>query len=79
MADNNRFRTYVDNQVKTRIALEKSGNGPADIFKLLLNHKDKQTGESMEFKELSDEAVVLVIAGQSEPASMILTLKVCTI
>ncbi|RHZ46023.1 cytochrome P450 [Aspergillus thermomutatus] len=59
---NQRFRKYVDDQVNRRIALEKSGNGPADIFKLLLDHKDKETGESMGFKELSDEAVVLIIA-----------------
>ncbi|KIW36372.1 hypothetical protein, variant 3 [Exophiala oligosperma] len=62
MSDNKRFRSYVDKQVSYRIKQEKSGNGPADIFKLLLNHKDKETGESMGFKELSDEAVVLIIA-----------------
>ncbi|GIJ86437.1 hypothetical protein Asppvi_005326 [Aspergillus pseudoviridinutans] len=62
MAANQRFRKYVDDQVNGRIALEKSGNGPSDIFKLLLDHKDKETGESMGFKELSDEAVVLIIA-----------------
>lgn len=38
--------------------------GPADIFKLLLDYKDRNTGESMEFKELSVEAVVLVITGK---------------
>lgn len=64
MSDNKRFRSYVDKQVSYRIKQEKSGNGPADIFKLLLNHKDKETGESMGFKELSDEAVVLIIAGK---------------
>lgn len=64
MAANKRFRKYVDDQVNGRIALEKSGNGPPDIFKLLLDHKDKETGERMGFKELSDEAVVLIIAGQ---------------
>jgi cytochrome P450 len=64
MADNKRFRQYVDDQVSRRIELEKSGKGPSDIFKLLLNHKDKETGESMDFKELSDEAVVLIIAGE---------------
>ncbi len=64
MADNKRFRKYVDNQVTHRIDLEKAGMGPPDIFKLLLNHKDKATGESMGFKELSDEAVVLIIAGK---------------
>jgi hypothetical protein len=64
MADNKRFRKYVDEQVKHRIDLEKAGKGPADIFKLLLDFKDKQTGESMGFKELSDEAVVLIIAGK---------------
>jgi cytochrome P450 len=67
MAANQRFRKYVDDQVNGRIALEKSGNGPSDIFKLLLDHKDKETGESMGFKELSDEAVVLIIAGQPSP------------
>ncbi|KAL2412762.1 Cytochrome P450 monooxygenase ataY [Exophiala dermatitidis] len=62
MADNKKFRAYVDNQVTHRINQEKSGNGPDDIFKLLLNYKNKETGESMDFKELSDEAVVLIIA-----------------
>ncbi|KAJ0418000.1 cytochrome P450 [Aspergillus carlsbadensis] len=62
MAENKKFRQYVDNQVNSRIALEKAGKGPPDIFKLLLEHKDKETGESMGFKELSDEAVVLIIA-----------------
>ncbi|BCS28412.1 cytochrome P450 [Aspergillus puulaauensis] len=62
MAENKKFRQYVDNQVNNRIALEKAGRGPPDIFKLLLEHKDKETGESMGFKELSDEAVVLIIA-----------------
>lgn len=65
MAENKKFRQYVDDQVNSRIALEKAGRGPADIFKLLLEHKDKETGESMGFKELSDEAVVLIIAGTS--------------
>jgi cytochrome P450 len=64
MADNKRFRRYVDHQVNHRITLEKAGKGPSDIFKLLLEHKDKETGEHMEFNELSDEAVVLVIAGK---------------
>ena len=64
MADNKRFRKYVDDQVAHRIDLEKAGKGPKDIFKLLLDHKDKETGESMDFKELSDEAVVLIIAGE---------------
>ncbi|KAL6235273.1 cytochrome P450 [Aspergillus navahoensis] len=62
MAENKKFRKYVDDQVNHRIALEKAGQGPPDIFKLLLEHKDKETGESMGFKELSDEAVVLIIA-----------------
>ncbi|KAL3459745.1 cytochrome P450 [Aspergillus heterothallicus] len=62
MAENKKFRQYVDNQVNSRIALEKAGRGPPDIFKLLLEHKDKETGENMGFKELSDEAVVLIIA-----------------
>ncbi|KAG2417910.1 hypothetical protein HFD88_001009 [Aspergillus terreus] len=62
MAENKKFRRYVDDQVNHRIALEKAGQGPPDIFKLLLEHKDKETGESMGFKELSDEAVVLIIA-----------------
>lgn len=66
MADNQKFRKYVDSQVDNRIELEKDGKGPDDIFKLLLNHKDKETGESMEFKELSDEAVVLIIAGKTD-------------
>ncbi|THC96850.1 hypothetical protein EYZ11_003674 [Aspergillus tanneri] len=57
-----RFRKYVDNQVNHRIAEEKAGRGPEDIFKLLLSQTDKNTGERMEFKELSDEAVVLIIA-----------------
>ncbi|KAL4741658.1 cytochrome P450 [Aspergillus similis] len=57
-----RFRKYVDHQVNHRIAEEKAGRGPDDIFKLLLSHTDKTTGERMEFKELSDEAVVLIIA-----------------
>lgn len=59
-----KFRDYVANQVTHRIDLEKAGKGPDDIFKLLLNAEDKKTGEKMEFKELSDEAVVLIIAGQ---------------
>lgn len=63
MAENKKFRKYVDEQVNHRISLEKAGQGPPDIFKLLLEHKDKETGESMGFKELSDEAVVLIIAG----------------
>ncbi|KAL4886425.1 cytochrome P450 [Aspergillus karnatakaensis] len=62
MAENKKFRKYVDDQVNHRIAEEKAGRGPPDIFKLLLEHKDKETGESMGFKELSDEAVVLIIA-----------------
>lgn len=74
MADNKKFRAYVDNQVTQRINQEKSGNGPDDIFKLLLNHKNKETGESMDFKELSDEAVVLIIAGIWH-ASMIIFMK----
>ncbi|GJN72628.1 hypothetical protein PLICBS_006703 [Purpureocillium lilacinum] len=57
-----KFRDYVANQVTHRIDLEKAGKGPDDIFKLLLNAEDKKTGEKMEFKELSDEAVVLIIA-----------------
>lgn len=64
MADNKRFRKYVDDQAAHRIAVEKSGQGSQDIFKLLLDYKDKNTGESMQFKELSDEAVVLIIAGK---------------
>jgi cytochrome P450 len=64
MDDNKRFRKYVDDQAAHRIALEKSGQGSYDIFKLLLDYKDKATGESMQFKELSDEAVVLIIAGK---------------
>lgn len=64
MADNKRFRKYVDDQASQRIALEKAGEGGQDIFKLLLDYKDKNTGESMQFKELSDEAVVLIIAGK---------------
>ncbi|KAK4182315.1 cytochrome P450 [Podospora australis] len=57
-----RFRQYVDRQVDYRISEEKAGRGDEDIFKLLLNFKDKNTGEAMGFKELSDEAVVLIIA-----------------
>jgi cytochrome P450 len=64
-----RFRKYVDNQVNHRIAEEKAGRGPDDIFKLLLWHTDKTTGERMEFKELSDEAVVLIIAGELSSSS----------
>lgn len=63
LSDVKRFRTYVDNQVEQRVKVEKAGQGPNDIFKLLLNHKDKDTGEHMDFEELSDEAVVLIIAG----------------
>jgi cytochrome P450 len=63
MAENKKFMKYVQDQVNNRIALEKAGRGPSDIFKLLLGYKDKETGESMGFKELSDEAVVLIIAG----------------
>lgn len=63
MADNKRFLKYVGSQVANRIDMEKAGKGPKDIFKLLLEFKDKNTGESMETKELSDEAVVLIIAG----------------
>ena len=59
-----RFRKYVDDQVAHRIEEEKAGRGPRDIFKILLEHEDKNTGEKMEFKELSDEAVVLIIAGE---------------
>ncbi|KAI0126680.1 cytochrome P450 monooxygenase [Xylariales sp. AK1849] len=57
-----KFRRYVDTQVNHRIAEEKAGRGPLDIFKLLLGYEDKMTGEKMDFKELSDEAVVLIIA-----------------
>lgn len=60
-----RFRKYVDKQVAQRINDEKAGRGSDDIFRLLLNHRDKETGENMDFKELSDEAVVLIIAGKS--------------
>ena len=67
MAENKKFMKYVQDQVNNRIALEKAGQGPPDIFKLLLGYKDKETGESMGFKELSDEAVVLIIAGASLP------------
>lgn len=63
LLDVKRFRNYVDNQVEHRVKVEKAGQGPNDIFKLLLNHVDKNTGEHMDFKELSDEAVVLIIAG----------------
>lgn len=65
MASIMKFRKYVDGQVAQRIADEKAGNGSDDIFRLLLNHRDKATGEHMDFKELSDEAVVLIIAGWS--------------
>lgn len=64
-----KFRNYVANQVTHRIDQEKAGKGPDDIFKLLLNAEDKKTGEKMEFKELSDEAVVLIIAGSTFPSS----------
>jgi cytochrome P450 len=60
-----KFRDYVANQVTHRIELEKAGKGPEDIFKLLLHAEDKKSGEKMGFKELSDEAVVLIIAGKS--------------
>jgi cytochrome P450 len=60
-----KFRDYVANQVTHRIELEKAGKGPDDIFKLLLHAEDKKSGEKMGFKELSDEAVVLIIAGKS--------------
>jgi len=63
LSDVKKFRNYVDSQVEHRIEVEKAGQGPRDIFKLLLNHEDKGSGERMEFKELSDEAVVLIIAG----------------
>lgn len=62
MDQNRRFRKYVDDQASHRIEMEKSGQSSPDIFKLLLDHKDKDTGESMQFKELSDEAVVLILA-----------------
>lgn len=64
MDQNRRFRKYVDDQASHRIEMEKSGQSSPDIFKLLLDHKDKDTGESMQFKELSDEAVVLILAGK---------------
>ena len=64
MDQNRRFRKYVDEQASHRIALEKAGEVLPDIFKLLLDYKDKNTGESMQFKELSDEAVVLILAGK---------------
>lgn len=63
MADNKRFRNYVSDQTSARIEAEKAGIGKDDIFKLLIEYKDKKTGEHMDFKELSDEAVVLIIAG----------------
>ncbi|PSK42020.1 Isotrichodermin C-15 hydroxylase [Elsinoe australis] len=64
-----KFKNYVANQVTHRIDQEKAGKRPDDIFKLLLNAEDKKTGEEMEFKELSDEAVVLIIAGSTFPSS----------
>ncbi|KAH8172391.1 cytochrome p450 domain-containing protein [Sarocladium implicatum] len=64
-----KFRKYVDDQVAQRVKDEKSGNGSDDIFRLLLNHRDKDTGESMDFKELSDEAVVLIIAASDTTAT----------
>lgn len=67
MASIIKFRRYVDGQVAQRIADERAGNGSDDIFRLLLNHRDKATGEHMDFKELSDEAVVLIIAGELPP------------
>ncbi|KAF7183244.1 hypothetical protein CNMCM7691_003157 [Aspergillus felis] len=72
MAANQQFRKYIDDQVNGCITLEKLGNGPSNIFKLLLDHKDKETGESMEFKELSDKAVILIIA-VSDTTGMALT------
>lgn len=65
MSAMSKFRTNVDKQVSKRIGDESAGKGSDDIFRLLLNHKDKTTGEKMGFKELSDEAVVLIIAGES--------------
>ncbi|KAK0617473.1 cytochrome P450 monooxygenase [Immersiella caudata] len=64
-----RFQAYVDRQVSQRIADEEAGRGHDDIFRLLLNHEDKTTGEKMGFKELSDEAVVLIIAASDTTAT----------
>ncbi len=58
-----KFRKYVADQVNHRIEQENAGEGAEDIFKLLLRFEDKNTGEKIGFKELSDEAVVLIIAG----------------
>jgi cytochrome P450 len=57
-----RFRKSAADQVNHRIEQENAGKGAHDIFNLLLQFEDKSTGEKMGFKELSDEAVVLIIA-----------------
>lgn len=57
------LKKYVDTQVTERVRREKEGEKMTDIFKRLLDHRDPKTGESMEFQELSDEAIVLIIAG----------------
>ncbi|KAF6832296.1 cytochrome p450 family protein [Colletotrichum plurivorum] len=72
-----KFRKYVDGQVAQRIADEKAGNGSNDVFRLLLNHRDAVTGEHMDFKELSDEAVVLIIAASDTTATALAASSFC--
>lgn len=60
-----KFREYVAAQARHRIELEESGKTEDDIFTLLLQHTDKKHDRKMIFKELADEAVVLIIAGNA--------------
>ncbi|KIX09580.1 uncharacterized protein Z518_00660 [Rhinocladiella mackenziei CBS 650.93] len=65
-----KFRQYVASQAQHRIDLEESGKSGHDIFKLLLQHVDRKTNEKMTFKELADEAVVLIIAASDTSSTV---------
>ncbi|RMJ19152.1 hypothetical protein CDV36_001147 [Fusarium kuroshium] len=57
------FREYATVQAAERIARENRGDGIDDIFRLLMQAKDKETGETMPMEEVAGEAAVLITAG----------------
>ena len=63
MQETVRFQEYATQQAMERIEMEQSGNGVNDIFRVLMNARDPETGEMMGLEEISGEAAVLTIAG----------------
>ncbi|KAH7211342.1 cytochrome P450 monooxygenase [Fusarium oxysporum] len=58
-----KFRRYAATQAAERITRESQGEGIDDIFRLLMQAKDKVTGEKMGMEEIAGEAAVLITAG----------------